>query len=205
MATVRNAERIAQWILLGAIAGFGTLVLMSLLTKPQAFIAYLGFATNHIGSPLAWLLSAFIVAEYVWGASKIPAVREHMFRRTALKLIAVVAAVMVAVVEEVIFRKWIMDYVDRRGMGSVFQVLASGVAFGSAHAVWGLLGRSVDAAVHAMVATGILGAALGVVYLVADRSLAPCIVAHFVISALIEPGLMVGGLRGHLGLRAKRA
>jgi hypothetical protein len=85
------------------------------------------------------------------------------------------------------------------------QVMASGAAFGLGHAMWGLLGRSFDAALHAMVSTGILGVALGVVYLAADRSLAPCIVAHFIMTALTEPGLMVGGLRGQLGLRAKRA
>ena len=205
MATERNAERVAAWIMVGFIVVFGTLILMSIVAKPDAFISYLGFATNQIGAPLAWLLSAFVTAEYVWGASKIPAVREHMFRPTALKLLAVVATVTAGVVEEIIFRKWIMDYLDKHAMGAVLQVLVSGVAFGSAHAVWGLLGRSFDAALHAMVATGILGAALGVVYLAADRSLAPCIVAHFVISALIEPGLMVGGLRGQLGFRAKRA
>jgi membrane protease YdiL (CAAX protease family) len=95
-----------------------------------------------------------------------------------------------------------MDYLDRRGMGMPLQVLASGLAFGLAHSTWGLLARSVNAAFHSVVGTGILGIALGVVYLVADRNLAPCIVAHFFITALTEPGLMIGGLRGELGFRA---
>lgn len=205
MTTLRNPERVVAWILGSVIVGFGFLVLEPLITKTHAFVAYLGFVPNQAGTPLAWLLAALVATYYVWGAAKLPLVREHMFHPTALKLLAVGAAPMVAVVEEVIFRKWCMDYVDRLGAGAILQVLASGIAFGVGHAVWGLLGRSFDAALHAMMATGILGAALAIVYLAADRSLAPCIAAHFVISTLIEPGLMVAGMRGQLGLRAKRA
>jgi CAAX protease family protein len=198
-----NAERTAAWILAGVLVIFGIPVLMALVTKPHEFISYLGFAPNRAGAALAWLLAAFVTIYYVWGAARIPAVREQMFRPTALKALAVMAAVMAGVFEEVVFRKWIMDYLDKHGLGMTLQVLASGLAFGLAHAMWGLVGRSFDAALHAMVTTGILGAVLGVVYLAADRSLAPCIVAHFIMTALTEPGLMVGGLRGQLGLRAR--
>jgi hypothetical protein len=45
----------------------------------------------------------------------------------------------------------------------------------------------------------LLGLALGAVYLASDRSLAPCIVAHFVITALIEPGLVLAAVRDQLG------
>jgi membrane protease YdiL (CAAX protease family) len=64
--------------------------------------------------------------------------------------------------------------------------------------VWGLFGRSVRAARGATIATGALGAALAIVYLVAGRSLAPCIVTHFVINALIEPGLVLAACRGEM-------
>lgn len=205
MATVQHAERLAKWILVSVIAIFGTLIAMPLATEPHAFISSLGFTPTRIGGPLSWLLAILISTYYVWGAAHIPAVRERMFRPTLLKLVAVVAAVTAGIVEEIIFRKWIMDYLDRGGIGMLLQVLASGLAFGLAHATWGLLARSFDAALHSVVSTGILGIALGVVYLVADRSLAPCIVAHFVMTALTEPGLMVGGIRGELGFRAKRA
>ena len=183
MTAARNAERITAWILLGTLAGFGTLVLMPLVTKPQAFLSHLGFAPGQIGVPLAWLLAAMVTIYYVWGVSRIPAVREHMFRLSPLKLLAVVTAVMAAVVEEVIFRKWVMDFLDKQGLGAVLQVLASGLAFGLAHAIWIIPTRSVDAVLHAIVATGIVGVALGITYLEADRSLAPCIVAHFFMTA----------------------
>jgi hypothetical protein len=43
-----------------------------------------------------------------------------------------------------------------------------------------------------------------VVYIVGGRSLAPCIVAHFVISALIEPGLVLAALKDRLGYWRER-
>lgn len=42
------------------------------------------------------------------------------------------------------------------------------------------------------------------VYLLADRSLAPCVVAHFLISALIEPGLMHAAVQDKIGIWRSR-
>ena len=51
----------------------------------------------------------------------------------------------------------------------------------------------------ATVATSVLGMMLGVVFLLAGRSLAPCIVSHFIINLLIEPGLVLAATRGEMG------
>jgi membrane protease YdiL (CAAX protease family) len=48
------------------------------------------------------------------------------------------------------------------------------------------------------VATGMLGVALAIVFVVGGRSLAPCIAAHFLINALIEPGLVLAATRGEM-------
>lgn len=86
-------------------------------------------------------------------------------------------------------------------MGVVVQVLGSGLLFGVLHGVWGLMGRSLRAAIGATLATGFLGMMLAVVFIAAGRSLAPCIVAHFVINALIEPGLVLAATRGEMTRR----
>ncbi|PSU57438.1 hypothetical protein C9I90_09915 [Photobacterium aphoticum] len=39
----------------------------------------------------------------------------------------------------------------------------------------------------------------GAIYFLGDRSLAPCIMAHFVICMLIEPGLLISASRDRLG------
>lgn len=196
-----NSVRKAAWILVAVIAVEGFWVVLTLVGNPLGFLNYLGFAPGRGGPLTGWMLAAVVTALYVWAATAIPAIREHLIRPTALKLIAIAAAVMAAVLEEVIFRRWIMDYLDRQATGAMLQVLASGAAFGLAHAFWGFLGRSFAAALQAMIATGVLGAMLGVVYLMSDRSLAPCIVAHFVVTALIEPGLVLAAVRGQLGVR----
>jgi hypothetical protein len=49
-----------------------------------------------------------------------------------------------------------------------------------------------------MVSTGILGAALGVVYLAGARSLAPPIVSHFIVTAVIQPGIIFAAFSGQM-------
>jgi len=71
----------------------------------------------------------------------------------------------------------------------MLQIIASALCFGAAHLMWGL--RNIAAGVNAVLATALLGLALAVVYWLSGRSLAPCVAAHFVISALIEPGLLI--------------
>ena len=191
------SERKALWILAGVIVGEGYPVVISLLPDPAGFVRHLGFAPGAAGTWFAWALASAVAVAYASSCATIPAVREHMIRPGVIKAVAVLAAVMAAVLEEVIFRKWVMDDLDRRGVGAVLQVLASGATFGLVHVVWGLMG-GLRAAIQSMVWTAVLGAALGIVYLVSGRSLAPCIAAHFLITALIEPGLVIAALRGQM-------
>jgi uncharacterized protein len=100
-----------------------------------------------------------------------------------------------------IFRKWLMDYLSYEEFGPVVQVLASGLTFGLMRGIWGLMGRSLHAAVGATVVTGVLGSAFAIVYIAAGRSVAPCIAAHFLINALLEPGLVLAATRGEMGQR----
>jgi hypothetical protein len=48
-----------------------------------------------------------------------------------------------------------------------------------------------------------LGAALAVVYLASGRNVAPCIAAHLLINALVEPGLVLAAVRGEMGMSEK--
>lgn len=189
-------------ILLFVLVGQGIFVAISLISDPSALIAYLGFAPGLTGSGAAWAVAFVIAVLYVWSARSIGDVREHMFRPSGLKAVAVVTALVAGIVEEVIFRRWVMDYLDRAGYGVVVQVLASGLAFGLVHLLWGI--RNLAAGVNAAVSTSLLGFGLAVVYIVGGRSLAPCVVAHFAISALLEPGLVLAALKDRLGYWRER-
>ena len=199
MASARNPEWLSAWILAGVAALEGAWVILNFAHNPTRFVAYLGFTPATIGTVAGWVLAAAVAGVFVWYSARLASVRTNLLRPSFLKLLALAVAVAAGILEEVVFRKWLMDYLLAHGIGPVLQVLASGLVFGLAHGVWGLMGRSVRTALRAMMATGVLGAALGLVYIVSGRSLAPCIAAHFLINALIEPGLVLAATRGEMG------
>lgn len=93
-----------------------------------------------------------------------------------------------------------MESLQGREFSVLVQILASALTFGLLHGIWGFMGRNIKAAVGAIIATSILGALLALVYVASHRVLISCVVAHFLIDAFIEPGLVLGGLRGEMGL-----
>ena len=190
-------ERRTLQILLIVLLSEGAVVMFWLMTGQLRFIRFLGFAEGLAGTVLAWILAAGVAAGYVWSAAKIADVRFHLVRAGALKYVAIIAAVMAAVLEEVIFRKLVMDYLHNRGYGPILQILASGVTFGAVHLLWSF--KNIAAGVNAVLSTTVLGCALGIVYIAGERSLAPCVTAHFFITALIEPGLIMAAVKDKLG------
>ncbi len=195
-------ERKAALILLGVAALEGAWVGMNLELNGWRFIRYLGCAPGRAGTFPGWIAAGVVVFLFAGYARRLPSVRVYFLRLSLLKGAALAVAVAAGILEEAVFRKMIMDAMQARGGDAVVQVVASALGFGLAHAVWGLMGKSLRAAAGAMVATGLLGGMLGVVYLLGGRSLAPCIAAHFLINALIEPGLVLAALRGEMGRRA---
>lgn len=193
-----SIPRRAVWIMAAFTITEGLWVAVNLIANGWKFVRYLGFAADRFGSWPGWAVATLVVAIYVGYARRLPSVRETMFRLTWFKFLALALAVFAGILEEVIFRKWVMDDVQVRGYGVLAQIAASGLVFGAAHAIWGIMGRSLTAAIGATIATGALGVMLGIVYVLGGRSLAPCIAAHFFINAFIEPGLMLAATRGEM-------
>lgn len=180
-------------------------VVFAALGKPPGFLRNLGFLGGSSGTPLAWLLAAAVAIAAIWHAQRIPSVRRWLFRVSWLKLLSVVVALVAATVEEAFFRRVIMDYLQRRGAEAWFQVFASALCFGIPHAWFGLLRPNWPVIRGAVAATTVMGAGLALVYVVGGRSLAPCIVPHFLITAALEPGLVLAGLGGLRGRPAEAA
>jgi hypothetical protein len=177
-------------------------VLMNFQVSGWRFIRYLGFAPGMAGNLAGWIAAFLATIIFVALALRLPSVRENLFRPSLLKLLAIALALAAGILEEVIFRRWTMNWLMAHGYGAVIQVLGAGLLFGAIHGIWGLMGKSFRAAIGATVATGFLGLMLGIVFLLAGRSLAPCIVAHFLINLLIEPGLVLAATRGEMGRSA---
>ena len=174
-------------------------VAFMLMGNPPGFLRDLGFASGPPGNRLAWSLSLVVAMFYAaYAVRNIPLVREHWRAVSLFKLLGILLAVSAALVEEAFFRRLLMDALMRAGWPAVIQVIASGLIFGLAHGIWGIMTGRVSVGVRTMIATGTLGVALGLVYVVGDRSLAPVIVAHFIVTATIQPGITFAAFSGQM-------
>lgn len=198
-AWFRTPEGLAA-IILGAITFVLAIPIVPFaFGRSPAFLRDLGFLSGPRGTPAAWVAALVLASLYIRFSMNLPAVRERWGEISPLKGLAVLASVAAGIVEEAFFRRWIMDGVMRTGGDAWIQVVVSALAFGVAHASWGLIKGSLRMAVRAAAATTTLGVGLAVVYLLGERSLAPCITAHFLVTAVIEPGLMIAAVRGEMG------
>ncbi|MDB5010584.1 MAG: protease self-immunity protein family [Mucilaginibacter sp.] len=191
-------EKKAGFILSGFILIEGSWVLMNFIYNGKKFWYYMGFGPGNNGALLGWILALLAALLYIYQSARFPSVRQHLFKVSFLKLLALGVAVFASILEEVVFRKWLMDFMLHKGFGIIIQVLASGFLFGFIHGIWGLFG-SKKAAIGATIATGSLGVVLAIVYVAADRIVAPCIAAHFLINLFIEPGLVLAATRREMG------
>jgi CAAX protease family protein len=197
----RFSETRKAALILAAIAIVeGTWVLVNLLVNPRGFLRYVGFL-NESSEPLGWVLSILVFVGFTAFARRLPSVRTTFLALSGLKLLALAVAIAAGLCEEAIFRKLLMDTLARHEFSILLQVVASALAFGLMHGIWGAFRGSLAAAVGATLATGALGLALALVYIASHRLLAPCIVAHFLINALAEPGLVLAAVRGEMGAR----
>lgn len=205
----RLAPRTISGIILALLAALLSIPIVDYALSPDDdWMHPLGFHDWAAVSFLAWataiaigvLFAAFTIRGF-------PAVRATWREPSLLKLVSLWAAVAAAVVEEALFRQFLMDRLAEGGVSVLLQVLVSGLLFGLAHAVWGLIKLDIWVAFSSMIATTLMGTFLAIVYLFAGRNLAPCIVAHFIITGTIEPGLIISAVTGQWdrsALRAKR-
>ena len=140
---------------------------MSLFWHPIPLFQNLGFERELIAPPLAWILATITAVAYVLYTMKaIPFVASMQREISLFKLLGIFSAVVGGIVEEVFFRRWIMDMLMSGGFAPIFQVIISGVAFGLVHASWTLLAkRDFKATLPAILSTSILGIFLATLYL----------------------------------------
>ena len=151
---------------------------------------------------LAWVAALAITAGYVaYAARAFPLIRANLFTLNSMKLLAVAFAIVTGTVEELYFRKFVMDWAAHHGIATIGQVAVSAAVFGAAHGIWGVFAKQWRIALGAALATGILGGLLAIVYVLAGRHVAPCVWAHMLINLAIEPWLILAATSG--GLRNK--
>jgi membrane protease YdiL (CAAX protease family) len=194
----RADERKSAVILFAIAAVEGAWCVANMQAHPLKFMRYTGFIGDANAGPLGWSLALAAAVLFVASAVRLPSVRANLLAVSRLKVLGLAVAVTAGFCEEAIFRKLLMDGLQHAGYGVALQITVSGAAFGVAHGVWGAFRGSAAAALGAILATGLLGAALAIVYVASHRILAPCIVSHFLINALAEPGLVLAAVRGEM-------
>jgi uncharacterized protein len=193
-----NDRRKTAWILGGLSLTMFSPLAMSLFWRPIPLFQNLGFEKESIAPALAWILATITVIIYVLYTMKaLPLVLAKQKEISLFKLLGILAAVVGGIVEEVFFRRWVMDTLMFIGFSSPIQVVISGIAFGLAHVGWTLLAkRDLKFSLPAIISTSILGVFLAIIYLVGGRNLGPCIFAHVMINVVIEPWLMLSAVSG---------
>src|SRR4030066_1004983 len=171
---------------------------MSLFWHPIPMFQNLGFERESIAPPFAWILATIVGVVYFFYTIKaIPFVAIMQREISLFKLLGILTAVVGGIVEEVFFRRWVMDNFMSGGFAPILQVIISGVSFGLAHTSWTLLAkRDFKATLPAIISTSILGIFLAIIYLAGGRNLGLCIFAHVLINIVIEPWLMLSAVSG---------
>lgn len=111
-----------------------------------------------------------------------PLIGPHATEISLFKLAGIVVGVVGAMVEECVFRGYIISELERIKVSTLTQILVSGVSFGIIHVGFDLIG---------VLLTFIMGVVMATAYVVGRRSLTPSIVSHALINVIIEPWLLL--------------
>jgi hypothetical protein len=192
-----NDRKKTGWILAAASVLLFSPLAMVLLGRSISVFQNLGFGRESFAPLATWMLAIIVAVGYVvYTFRVIPFVASMQREISLFKLLGIVSAVIGGIVEEAIFRRWLMDTLMNSDFGPAVQIASSGVIFGLAHATWLLAKREFKFALPAMFSTAVLGALLAAIYLLGRRNLGPCIFAHVLIDIVIEPWLLLSSVSG---------
>ena len=190
----RQRRRAAAILLIASGIMFIPIVLGAMNGVP-ALVRYLDLDPLGLAPAPAWIAALLLAVGYIFGTFRaLPEVREAQSEISLFKMVGVIAAIASGIMEEVVFRRWLMDQAMVAGVGPLGQIALSGLAFGIAHALWHGVSGDWRFSLRAVIYTGLVGTALAAIYLLGGRNLGPCIAAHFLINLVIEPWLMLAAV-----------
>ncbi|GAK04975.1 hypothetical protein JCM19037_3435 [Geomicrobium sp. JCM 19037] len=169
-------------------------LIIFLLPDPASFFSLLGFG-EHV-PVLGWVLAFVVTIVFsLYTLWVLPEVRSFVFEVSWLKALAIPLAILSGVIEEVFFRKIMMDLFQDLDYGIFAQIFFSAVIFAAIHLVWGIFAKDWRMMLSVFLSTFVLGILLSFVYIASDRVIYPAIVAHIAINLIIEPGLLYTAIR----------
>lgn len=111
-----------------------------------------------------------------------PLIGSNATEISLFKLAGVVVGVIGAIVEECVFRGYVISELERIKVSTFTQILMSGISFGIIHIGFDLIG---------ILLTFIMGIVMATAYVIGKRSLTPSIISHSIINIVIEPWLLL--------------
>lgn len=194
-----RADEIKTAIILSSISVVLTgFIIFWYVNNPEKFIKEgLGIQLDVFDRPFVWIFALCIAVGYIlYTVTFVPFVKKYLFTFSWLKLIGIWAAIVSSTVEEIVFRKVLMDWLMNLDFSITIQIFVSAVMFGLAHGAWVFLRGEFKIAFPVILATTVLGALLAILYIVGDRNILAPIVAHLLINLFIEPWLMLSAVSG---------
>jgi membrane protease YdiL (CAAX protease family) len=169
-------------------------ILMHLIRYKIPMFENLGLSIGTFAPVTTWIVTLILTVSYVTYTFKVVPFVYQMQREISLFKIIGLITIVAGIIEEIVFRRWLMDLLMKLGYGAIIQILISGLAFGLAHIVWGLFSKEKRFLKGAFISTMFLGFGLAIVYLVGNRNIGPCIISHSIINIIIEPWLMLSAI-----------
>ncbi len=177
-------------VLAAELAALGILVIW--LRYRGRSLADLGWGRRVRLGPVG--LGIFVALLYAGFTLSSPVFGSNALELSWFKAWGALVGVVGGLVEETVFRGFVMWELDSAGVSPWGQVLASGVLFALIHGGFRLFWLD-PVILTGMSFTLILGLALAGIYLYGGRSLTPPAIGHGLINLLLEPWLMMGLLR----------
>ena len=169
-------------------------ILMHFLGYKIPMFKNLGLSIETLAPVTAWIMAFILTILYVTYTFKVIPFVQKMQREISLFKIVGLMTIAGGILEEVVFRRWLMDLLMKLGYGDIIQIIVSGLAFGLIHITWGLFGKEKQFLKGAFIATTFLGFGLAIVYLIGNRNVGPCIISHSIINMIIEPWLVLAAI-----------
>ncbi|MFB3188414.1 CPBP family glutamic-type intramembrane protease [Staphylococcus pseudintermedius] len=162
------------------------------LLDPQQFVnKRLGFS-NHLLDFWAWIFTLLIALIYVlYTIMAVSFVKKHIWKCSILKVLGLWIAITSSITEEIVFRQLVIEKLYELEYTTWIQIIISGIIFGIAHGLWGLLGKEIKVIFPIILTTTILGILLAMLYIYTNNNIFYPIVSHTLINFFIEPWLLL--------------
>lgn len=195
--SVNKRQKIISGLLLFGLSTFMAIfIIIGFINNPAHFTNFMGINKTALEIPTAWVVAILVSICYIaYTARMIPAVRQNLFNFSCwFKLLGVYAAFSSGIIEELVFRKMLMDWLDINGLNVILQIVISAITFGLLHFSWSLFGGNIKTGIGSAISTIVLGLFLAFIYVVAERNVLPSIIAHMLINLFVEPWLILNAV-----------